>query len=189
MPICALSVSETEEAREPVEARLSIVHTVGLLGAAIGILNGLCNSELAQLDHFAVATGQLKRRATEVRQPLEAVDRLPDPRQSTASGYHNRKGRVPLDSAGDARARRSEHRSHGIETEPSSKTTTSASAVVSIAFANIGLVSVSAIPYKTLPPSSNYLIEMFKDNLPHLARQTWGAVVFEFLHNIEFVRM
>jgi hypothetical protein len=67
--------------------------------------------------------------------------------------------------------------------------TISASGVVSIAFAKTGFVLLCTIPSETLPPCKNDLIEMRKDDLPYLAAQTWRAVVFELLNDIETVRM
>ena len=68
----------------------------------------------------------------------------------------------------------------------------SASGVVSIAFAKIGFVLLCTIPpriSKMLPPCNNYLIEMLKDYLAHLASQTRRAVVFKILNDIELVRL
>jgi hypothetical protein len=89
----------------------------------------------------------------------------------------------------DARASRSEHRCHGIATDPDSIITISASGVVSIAFANTGLILLSTISSKMLAPCRDDLIEMLKDNLSHLAPQTRRAVVFKILGDIETVRM
>jgi hypothetical protein len=74
-------------------------------------------------------------------------------------------------------------------TDPFSRITTSASGVVSIAFANIGLVLLCKFASEMLPPSGNDLIEMFKDYLTDFASQTWRAVVLELLDNIETVWM
>jgi hypothetical protein len=92
-------------------------------------------------------------------------------------------------SIGDALASRSEHSSQGIDTEPLSVITMSASGVVSIAFAKTGFVLLSTIPSEMLPPGSNDLIEMLKDDLPHLASQTRRAVVLKILDDIETLRL
>jgi len=63
------------------------------------------------------------------------------------------------------------------------------SGVVSIAFAKTGFVLLSTIPSEMLPPSSNDLIEMLKDDFAYLASQTRRAVVFELLNDIETIRM
>ena len=65
----------------------------------------------------------------------------------------------------------------------------SASGVVSIALAKTGFVLLSAISSKTLPPCSNDLIEVLKDDLAHLASQTRRAVVLEILNDIETIRV
>jgi hypothetical protein len=65
----------------------------------------------------------------------------------------------------------------------------SASGVVSIAFAKTGLVLLCTISSETLPPCSDDLIEMLKDDLTHLASQTRRASVFKILNDIETVRM
>ena len=89
----------------------------------------------------------------------------------------------------DARARLSEHLSHGIDTDPLSRMTMSASGVVSIAFAKTGFVLLSTIPSEMLPPRNNDLIELLEDDLAYLAPQTRSAVVFELLNHIETIRM
>jgi len=72
----------------------------------------------------------------------------------------------------DARARRSEHFSHGIDTDSPSRIRTKPSTVVSIAFARTGCVLLGTISSKTLTPCSNDLIEMLKNDLTHFAPQT-----------------
>ena len=62
-------------------------------------------------------------------------------------------------STRDAWASLSEHFFQGIDTEPVSVLTTSASGVVSIAFAKTGFVLLSTVLSKMLPPSNNDLIE------------------------------
>jgi len=57
--------------------------------------------------------------------------------------------------------------------------TTSASGVVSMAFAKIGFVLLCTIPSKMFPPGNNELIEMFEDDLSHFTPQTRRAVVFK----------
>jgi hypothetical protein len=89
----------------------------------------------------------------------------------------------------DALASRSEHFSHGIDTDPLSIITMRASGVVSIAFAKTGFVLLGTIPSEMLLPSNNDLIEMLKDDLAYLASQTRCAVVFKLLNDIETVRM
>jgi hypothetical protein len=74
-----------------------------------------------------------------------------------------------------------------MDTDPFSRITISASGVVSIAFANIGLVLLCTIASEMLPPSGNDLIEMFEDYLTNLAAQTRRAVVLEILDDIEAV--
>jgi len=69
----------------------------------------------------------------------------------------------------DARASRSEHLSHGIDTEPPSMIRMRASGVVSIAFAKMGLVLLCKVSSKMFTPSDNDLIEMLKNYLAHLA--------------------
>jgi hypothetical protein len=76
-----------------------------------------------------------------------------------------------------------------MDTDPFSRITISASGVVSIAFANIGLVLLCKFASEMLPPSGNDLIEMFKDYLTDFASQTWRAVVLELLDDIETVWM
>jgi hypothetical protein len=88
-------------------------------------------------------------------------------------------------SSTDAWASRSEHFSHGIDTDPLSIITISASGVVSIAFAKTGFVLLCTIPSKVLPPRINDLLEVRKDYLSHFASQTRRAVVFKFFDNIE----
>jgi len=51
----------------------------------------------------------------------------------------------------------------------------SASGVVSIPFANTGLVLLCTIPSKMFSPGSNDLVEMLEDDLTHLAFQTRRA--------------
>jgi len=65
----------------------------------------------------------------------------------------------------------------------------SAAGVVRIAFARTGFVLASIISSKLLAPGENDLIEMLKNNLPHLTPQTGRAVVFKFVSDIEAVRM
>ena len=69
----------------------------------------------------------------------------------------------------EARASRSEHLSHGIDTDPLSIIKMSASGVVSIAFAKTGFVLLCTIFSEMLPPGSDDLIEVLEDNLAHLA--------------------
>jgi hypothetical protein len=76
-----------------------------------------------------------------------------------------------------------------MDTDPFSRITRSASGVVSIAFANIGLVLLCNFASEMLPPSRNDLIEMFKYYLTDLASQTWRAVVLKLLDDIETVWM
>src|SRR5664279_4825237 len=90
-------------------------------------------------------------------------------------------------SSRDAWASRSEHFSHGIDTDPLSMITISASGVVSIAFAKTGFVLLCTIPSKVLPPSIDDLFEVCKDYLSHLASQAWRAIVFIFFDDIESV--
>src|ERR1039457_7051319 len=94
-----------------------------------------------------------------------------------------------LRSARDARARRSEQFSHGIETGPVSVVTISVSGVVSMAFAKTGFVLLCTMPSEASPPSNNDLVEMLKDDLAYLASQTRRAIVFELLSDIEAARM
>ena len=82
-----------------------------------------------------------------------------------------------------------EHLSQGIVTGPLSKMITSASGVVSIAFAKTGSVLLCTITSETLPPSDNDLIKMLEDYLAHLASQTRRAVVFKIFDSIETVRL
>src|SRR5947207_1084857 len=89
----------------------------------------------------------------------------------------------------DARAIRSEHFSHGIDTGPLSIMRISASGVVSTAFAKTGFVLHCTVTSKMLPPSSNDLIEMLKNYLAHLASQTRRAVVCKILDDIVTVRV
>jgi hypothetical protein len=65
----------------------------------------------------------------------------------------------------------------------------SASGVVSIAFAETGVVLLCTISSKTLPPGSYDPIKMLEDYLPHFASQTRCAVVPKILIDIETVRM
>lgn len=65
----------------------------------------------------------------------------------------------------------------------------SASGVVSIAFAKIGLVLLCKVSSEVLTPSGNDLIEMLKDYLAHFASQTWRALVFKVFDDIETVRV
>lgn len=65
----------------------------------------------------------------------------------------------------------------------------SAVGVVRIAFARTGLALVSTIFSKLLAPSGDEQIKMLEDDLPHLPSQTWRAIVFKFLRNIETVWM
>src|SRR5690242_20092954 len=89
----------------------------------------------------------------------------------------------------DACASRSEHFSHGIDTDRSSMIRTSASGVVSIAFAKTGFVLLCTISPEPLPPCSYYLIEMLKDDLTNLAMQARRAVVLKIFNDIETVGM
>src|ERR1017187_178615 len=68
-----------------------------------------------------------------------------------------------LRSARDARARRSEQFSHGIETGPVSVVTISVSGVVSMAFAKTGFVLLCTMPSEASPPSTNDLVELLSD--------------------------
>ncbi len=65
----------------------------------------------------------------------------------------------------------------------------SASDVVSMAFAKTGPVLLCTITSKMLPPRSNDLVEMLKDDLSYLAALTRRAIPLELLGNIEAVRV
>src|ERR1022692_3894985 len=116
-----------------------------------------------------------------------------DRRSSSINGqwmpYPEGESSARLRSARDARARRSEQFSHGIETGPFSVVTISVSGVVSMAFAKTGFVLLCTMPSEASPPSNNDLVEMLKDDLAYLASQTRRAIVFELLSDIEAARM
>lgn len=59
--------------------------------------------------------------------------------------------------------------------------------MVSIDFANIGLVLLCKFASEMPPPGGNDLIEMSKDYLTDFASQMWCAVVLELLDDIETV--
>jgi hypothetical protein len=67
-----------------------------------------------------------------------------------------------LRSAKDARASRSEHRSHGMETDPVSVVTISASGVVAIAVANTGFVLLCTVLSQMVAPSRHDLFKMLE---------------------------
>jgi hypothetical protein len=70
-----------------------------------------------------------------------------------------------LRSAKDARASRMEHSSHGMETDPASVVTISASGVVAIALANTGFVLLSTVLPQVFAPSRHDLVKMLKDTV------------------------
>lgn len=72
-----------------------------------------------------------------------------------------------------------------METGPASVNTTRASGVVSMAFANTGLVSLCTIFSKMFPPGGNDLVKVLEDDLADLASQTRRTVVLELLQDVE----
>lgn len=72
-------------------------------------------------------------------------------------------------STADACASRSEHCSHGIETDLSSRIRTRACGVTSIDFAKTYSVLLCTVSSELLPPRIHDLIEVFEDNSPHFA--------------------
>ena len=67
--------------------------------------------------------------------------------------------------------------------------TISASGVAAIALANIGFVLLGTGLSKVFPPSPDDLVKMLKNDLAHLASQSWRTVILEFFVDVECLRV
>jgi hypothetical protein len=101
-----------------------------------------------------------------------------------ASESHSQVVRVQLDFAPPEM-----HAQAAVSTFPKERRltrfpSTRASGVVSMAFANTGVVSLCTIFSKMFPPGDNDLVKMLGDDLADLASQARRTVVLELLQDV-----
>ena len=121
----------------------------------------------------------------------KAAGRPPGPRQSTASGCHTRKARVPPGSVPREMHGRGARNSFPMESRQARFPWSQSASRVWSRWLSLrpALFYSARCPPKRPRQATNDLVEMLKDDLAYLASQTRRAIVFELLSDIEGARM
>ena len=121
----------------------------------------------------------------------KAAGRPPGPRQSTASGCHTRKARVPPGSVPREMHGRGARNSFPMESRQARFPWPQSASRVWSRWLSLrpALFYSARCPPKRPRQATNDLVEMLKDDLAYLASQTRRAIVFELLSDIEGARM